>query len=146
MNVLMMSLSFMKSDLKSMYDFKEHARNLKEKASALKVEIPTILLALKDKNTPILAKLFGALSIAYALSPIDLIPDFIPILGYLDDIILLPLLVTITLKLIPKDVYQACRVQAQTLYENGYSKKWFYAIPVFLIWFFILCIILRLVC
>jgi len=56
---------------------------------------------MKRRDTPLLAKIFALITIAYALSPIDFVPDFIPILGYLDDIIILPLLVTITIKLIP---------------------------------------------
>lgn len=56
------------------------------------MDIPAIFLALKDKDTPIIAKFFACITVAYALSPIDLIPDFIPVLGYLDDIILLPMM------------------------------------------------------
>lgn len=66
---------------------------LKEQANKLKADIPAIFIALKKKETPILAKIIAGITVAYALSPIDLIPDFIPVLGYLDDIILLPILV-----------------------------------------------------
>ena len=59
--------------------------NVKERAKKLKTDIPAIFLTLKDKDTPILVKIFGSITIAYALSPIDLIPDFIPVVGYLDD-------------------------------------------------------------
>ncbi len=55
--------------------------SLKERAKKLKMDIPTIFLALKDKDTPILAKIFASITVVYALSPIDLIPDFIPLLG-----------------------------------------------------------------
>ena len=58
---------------------------LKEKARKIKKNIPTVFLALKDKETPIIAKIFAGITVAYALSPIDLIPDFIPVIGYLDD-------------------------------------------------------------
>jgi len=64
--------------------------NFKERAQKLKSDIPAIFLALKDKDTPIIAKILAAVTVAYALSPIDLIPDFIPVLGYLDDLIILP--------------------------------------------------------
>lgn len=66
--------------------------NLKERAKKLKKDIPTVFLCLKDKDTPVLAKIIAAITVGYALSPVDLIPDFIPVLGYLDDVILLPAL------------------------------------------------------
>ena len=78
--------------------------NLKERAKQIKTDIPAIFLALKDKETPIIAKIFASVTVVYALSPVDLVPDFIPVLGYLDDVILLPALVALTIKFIPKDV------------------------------------------
>lgn len=66
--------------------------NLKERAKKLKKDIPTVFLCLKDKDTPVLAKIIAAITVGYALSPVDLIPDFIPVLGYLDYVILLPAL------------------------------------------------------
>lgn len=63
---------------------------LKERAQSLKRDIPAVFLALKDKDTPISAKVLAGITVCYALSPVDLIPDFIPVLGYLDDLILLP--------------------------------------------------------
>ena len=102
-----------------------------------------IRLALKDKKTPWYAKLFAALTVAYALSPIDLIPDFIPILGYLDDLIILPSLVALTIKFIPKDVFDEYRTQAKDMWQNGKPKKWYYAIPIILIWALIIFLILK---
>ena len=67
---------------------------LKERAKKLKTDIPAVVLALKEKRTPWYAKVIAAVIVVYALSPIDLIPDFIPLLGYLDDIIILPALIT----------------------------------------------------
>ncbi len=78
--------------------------NLKSKAKQLKKDIPALFLALKDKRTPLLAKVLAEITVAYALSPVDLVPDFILILGYLDDVILLPVLVALTVKLIPDEV------------------------------------------
>ena len=80
--------------------------NLKERTKKLKMDIPAIFLALKDKETPIIAKIFAGITVAYALSPIDLIPDFIPVLGYLDDVILLPAFVALTIKFIPNDILE----------------------------------------
>ena len=79
----------------------------------------------------------------YALSPIDLIPDFIPLLGYLDDVIILPALITVTIRLIPKDVFAQCRTEAEGIWNNGKPKKWYYAIPVVLIWLIIVWLIVR---
>ena len=87
--------------------------DLKARARKLKTDIPALFLALKDKDTSILTKVFAGITVAYALSPIDLVPDFIPVLGYLDDVILLPLLVTLTIKFIPKDVLERNRKQAE---------------------------------
>lgn len=82
---------------------------LKGRAAKLKADIPAIFLALKDSRTPLPAKILAAVTVAYALSPIDLIPDFIPVLGYLDDVLLLPILIIAVRKLIPKPVWIECR-------------------------------------
>nr|WP_246543003.1 DUF1232 domain-containing protein [Fusibacter paucivorans] len=112
------------------------------RAKQLKSDIPIVFLALKDKETPFLAKFFAGVVIVYALSPVDLIPDFIPVLGYLDDLILLPGLIALTLKLIPDDVMMRCRNDAQT---NGIGrKKWYYALPFIAIWVVILTTAVRL--
>ncbi len=109
-------------------------KSLKERAKKLKSDIPAIFLALKDKETPIIAKILAAVTVAYALSPIDLIPDFIPVLGYLDDLIILPALAALTIKLIPKEKFEECRIKAEGLWENGKPKKWYYAVPIVIIW------------
>ncbi|MEG0570602.1 MAG: YkvA family protein, partial [Oscillospiraceae bacterium] len=69
--------------------------NLKERASKLKVDIPAIFIALGHPKTPWYAKVVAAIIVGYALSPIDLVPDFIPVLGYLDDVIILPLMISL---------------------------------------------------
>lgn len=119
--------------------------SLKERAKKLKMDIPTIFLALKDKDTPILAKIFASITVVYALSPIDLIPDFIPLLGYIDDIILLPMLTALTIKLIPTDIIERNRREAEGLWEGGKPKKWYYAIPIVLFWIVIIVLILKMV-
>ena len=108
--------------------------DIKERAKRLKSEIPAIFIALKDKETPVLAKITAALTVAYALSPIDLIPDFIPVLGYLDDIIILPVLAALTIKLIPEAVWERSKEQAKGMWENGKPKKWYYTLPIIAIW------------
>lgn len=77
--------------------------NLKERAARLKTDIPAIFLCLKSKETPLIPKILAGVTVAYALSPIDLIPDFIPVLGYLDDLIILPAFIALTIHFIPKD-------------------------------------------
>lgn len=117
--------------------------NIKERAKKLKSDIPAVFIALRDKNTPLIAKIVAGLTVGYALSPIDLVPDFIPVLGYLDDIILLPALVALTVRLIPEEVWIRSKIRAEGLWENGKPKKWYYSIPVFIIWGLILWIIIK---
>ncbi|MCI5727691.1 MAG: YkvA family protein [Clostridium sp.] len=117
--------------------------DLKARANKLKTDIPALFLALKDKETPILAKIFAGIAVAYALSPIDLIPDFIPVLGYLDDVIILPMLVVMTLKFIPKDMIEKYRKEAEGMWQGGKPKKWYYAIPIVVIWLLVLLLILK---
>ncbi len=93
-----------------------------------------MFLALKDKETPLGAKIMAAVTVGYALSPIDLIPDFIPVIGYLDDIILLPALIAFTIKMIPAHVWDRFIKEAENLWRNGKPKKWYCAIPIVLFW------------
>lgn len=108
--------------------------HLKEKAKDLKVMIPAIFIAMKRKDTPVLAKIFAALTVGYALSPIDIIPDFIPVLGYLDDLIILPVLAALTIRLIPDELMDVCKAEAKELWKDGKPKKWVYAIPIIVLW------------
>ena len=117
--------------------------NLKERAEKIKIDIPAVFIALKDKESPVVAKIFAALTIGYALSPIDLIPDFIPVIGYLDDLIILPALIALTLKFIPPQVMERCRKEAENIWKNGKPKKWYFAIPFVLIWILIICLIVK---
>lgn len=119
--------------------------NLKEKAKQLKIDLPALVLSLKSKETPLLAKLFAAAAVAYALSPIDLIPDFIPVLGYLDDVILLPVLIAIAIRLIPPAVFARLRAEAAGLWAGGKPKKWYFALPIVAIWLLALWLIVKAV-
>lgn len=107
---------------------------LKERAKQLKTDIPAVFLALKDKETAILAKVLAGIVLVYALSPIDFIPDFIPVLGYLDDVIILPALTALTIKLIPSDVWQRQREASKDLWQSGKPKSWYFAIPILILW------------
>lgn len=119
--------------------------NLKERASQLKTDIPAVFLCLKSKDTPLIAKILAGITIAYALSPIDLVPDFIPVLGYLDDIILLPSFIALTIKFIPKDVFDRYRKEAEGIWKNEKPQKWYYAIPIAAIWLLILWLIAKII-
>lgn len=119
--------------------------NLKQRAKQLKSDIPALFLSLKDQDTPLVAKIFAGLTVAYALSPIDLIPDFIPVLGYLDDLIILPALVALTLHFIPKEIFKKNQELAKNLWSDGKPKKWYYAIPIIFIWLLLVGIILLIV-
>lgn len=119
--------------------------NLKERAKKLKTDIPAVFLALKHNKTPVWAKITAAVTVCYALSPIDLIPDFIPVLGYLDDVILLPSLIALTIKLIPQDVWLECREKSEGMWTAGKPKKWYCAIPIVTIWAIIIWLILKVI-
>ena len=120
--------------------------NMKQQAKKLKSDIPAIFIALKEKNTPLIAKIIAWVTVGYALSPIDLIPDFIPVLGYLDDVILLPTLVALTIKLIPEEVWIKSKRNAEELWEDGKPKKWYYSIPIIIVWCVLLFAIIKAIC
>lgn len=86
--------------------------NLRERAAALKANSYALYLATRDARTPPLARWLTLAIIAYLLSPIDLIPDFIPVIGYLDDLILLPLAIAVVIRMIPDEVWHECQAQA----------------------------------
>lgn len=96
-----------------------------------------------DKETPIGAKVLAVVTVGYALSPIDLIPDFIPVLGYLDDVILLTALIALTIRLISEDVWTRCRQQSENMWKDGKPKKWYFAIPIVVIWLLIIWLIVK---
>ena len=92
---------------------------LRTRARHLKSETLALYLAARHPGTPWYAKLLVATVVAYALSPIDLIPDFVPILGYVDDLILIPLGIALAMKLIPPGIMSECRQRAQDITTNG---------------------------
>lgn len=112
--------------------------NIKELSRKLKLKIKAVYLAYKNENTPKIAKIFAAITVAYALSPIDLIPDFIPIVGYLDDLIILPLLIYISVKLIPEEIMKECEEKSKDLWNEGKPKNWLYGLPIIIIWIILL--------
>ncbi|MDO7484904.1 YkvA family protein [Peribacillus frigoritolerans] len=107
---------------------------IKNWARSLKRQIFILYLACKDVRVPWYAKVYTACVVAYAFSPIDLIPDFIPILGYLDDVILVPIGIMIALKMIPKSVLTDCEVKAEEMMKNGKPKNWIVGTIIVMIW------------
>lgn len=105
----------------------------KTRAEALKQDIHALALACKDPRVPWPAKLLAAATVAYALSPIDLIPDFIPILGYLDDLIIVPLGIYFVVKMIPDEVLTECRQRAK-ITPLSLKSNWIAAGFVIALW------------
>jgi uncharacterized membrane protein YkvA (DUF1232 family) len=97
----------------------EFIERWKREARRLKIEVYALYLAYKNPRVPLHARLFAACVVGYAFSPIDLIPDPIPILGYLDDLVLIPLGVVLALRMIPKDVMAECREKSRDLMAQG---------------------------
>jgi uncharacterized membrane protein YkvA (DUF1232 family) len=106
----------------------------KVRAHQLKTEIYALYLAYKDQRTPWYAKIFTALVVGYAFSPIDLIPDPIPILGYLDDLVLVPLGVFLAVKMIPAQVLEESRQKAKEVMEQGKPVNKVAAVVIVFIW------------
>jgi len=119
------------------------SERFRRRARQLKTDIPAVFLAMRRKETPLAAKIIAALAIAYALSPIDLIPDFIPVLGFLDDVLLLPGLIALVIRLIPDEVFAECRKESEGLWEDGKPKKWYFALPIIIIWCLVVFLIVK---
>ncbi len=109
--------------------------SLKERAWALKRELHALWLACRDPRTPRAVRWFIVCVVVYALSPIDLIPDPIPVLGCLDDLILLPLGIALALRMIPDAVMEDCRERVRTdAFELAPKWKWAGATAVIFVW------------
>ncbi len=109
-------------------------QQLKARARALKADTYALYLAARHRDTPWYAKVFTACVAAYALSPIDLIPDFVPVLGYLDDLIIVPLGIVLAVRMVPPAVMCQCREQAQERMSNGKPISRAGAAFIVLIW------------
>lgn len=117
--------------------------SLKIKAKQLKKQIVIIYLAYMHNEVKWYKKAFLLLILIYAVSPIDLIPDFIPILGYLDDIILIPLGIIIAIKIIPKNVWEECKSKAESGTQIVEKYKKMGVALIALIWLIVLILIIR---
>jgi uncharacterized membrane protein YkvA (DUF1232 family) len=95
---------------------------LRQWARAIKRDVHALWLAARDSRTPLVAKLLALVTAAYALSPIDLIPDFIPVIGYLDDLVLVPLGIVLVVRLIPPELMQEYRAMAAMAAQRPVSR------------------------
>ena len=108
--------------------------DLKQRARLLKAETFALYLAARHPDTPWYAKLLVAGVVAYAFCPIDLIPDFVPVLGYVDDLILIPMGIALAIKMIPPSVLAECRARAQKVISNGKPVSRVAAVVIVVIW------------
>ncbi len=119
-------------------DWKQRARQLKTQTYAL-------YLAYQDRRTPWYARLLAICVVGYLFSPIDLIPDFIPVLGYIDDLLLVPLGIALAIKLIPGEVLAECQAKAETAMWTEKPVNWVAAAIIIGIWLLLAIIGIRLV-
>jgi uncharacterized membrane protein YkvA (DUF1232 family) len=110
----------------------------KKQARALKIQALALYYAYRDPRTPWYARIFTGFIVAYAFSPIDLIPDFIPVLGYLDDLVIVPLGVLLALKMIPAQVMAECRAKAEQAVDEGRPQYRWMAAVIAVVWIVVL--------
>jgi uncharacterized membrane protein YkvA (DUF1232 family) len=116
---------------------------LKQRAAALQKDVLALALAYRDPRTPWFARAWSLLVLAYMCSSIDLIPDFIPVLGYLDDLILIPMGIAIAVRLIPPAVLADARAHAQDSIQLSPAARIAGAVLVVLVWLGIIALLLR---
>jgi uncharacterized membrane protein YkvA (DUF1232 family) len=114
--------------------FPSFLENWDKAAKALKSQTYALYLAYKHPLTPWYARILAWMVIAYAFCPIDLVPDFIPVLGYLDDLILIPLGIALVRRMIPEAVIVECQAQAEIESEQKNLTNWGAAVIIILIW------------
>lgn len=114
----------------------------RQRARELKTEVRALSLACRDPRVPTRTRVLALCVVAYALSPIDLIPDFIPVFGLLDDLILLPVGIALVLKSVPPHVLEECRERALSTEQNAVSGK-AAAIFIVVLWLLVFAILLR---
>ena len=110
----------------------------KDKASEINQMINAMYIAMTRRDTPLYAKIACAMCVYYVLSPLDLVPDFIPVLGAVDDVLVLPFLMWLCVKLMPEDILEECKAQAKSIDLSDKKAKKRYMIPVLSVWALIL--------
>jgi uncharacterized membrane protein YkvA (DUF1232 family) len=119
--------------------------NWKHRARELKIQVYAIHLAYRDPRVPLYARIFTACVVGYAFSPIDLIPDVIPILGYLDDLIIVPLGIALALKMIPPDVLAECQEKSREVMKQGKPVNKLAAAIIVVIWIVLAVLVVRVI-
>lgn len=117
----------------------------KHRVKQLKTETYAIYLASKDPRVPWYAKALILFVVAHTFSPIDLIPDFIPVIGYLDDLIIAPLGIAMALKLIPQEVLAECRAEAQKMMGQDKPTSWWGAAVIITIWLLVSALVVVII-
>ena len=112
---------------------------IKYSVEDLKESIPAVYLLMKDNKAALSVKILAFLIVAYFISPIDLIPDFIPVLGYLDDVVILPLLLMLLMRKIDKEKFKEYK---QTAKNMTVKQRWYYSLPVIIVWTIVVGIII----
>jgi len=118
-------------------------KSWKAKAVGLKNETYALYLASKDPRTPWYAKALAVLIIGYALSPVDFIPDFLPVIGYLDDLVIVPAGIALLIKMIPREIMEECRSKSRSQPLSG-KKNWVAASIIFFIWMSVIFFLIRI--
>lgn len=118
---------------------------MKKQAQRLKAETFTLYLAARHAATPRLAKLLIACVVAYAFSPIDLIPDFVPVIGYLDDLVIVPLGIALAIKLVPPEVLADCRLKARESMLHARPVSRIAGAVIILVWIATAALCIRLI-
>jgi uncharacterized membrane protein YkvA (DUF1232 family) len=113
----------------------------KRRVGQLKLETYALYLAYRDPRVPWYAKAFAACVVGYALSPIDLIPDFIPLLGYLDDLVLVPLGIALALRMIPPPIMEECRAEARETWSKDKPRNWVAGGIIVAIWLLLIALL-----
>lgn len=108
----------------------------KDATESVNSKIGAMFIAMKRSDTPLYAKLACGLCVYYVLSPLDIVPDFIPVLGAVDDVIVFPFLMWLAVKLMPEDIMAECTAQAQADWQGENKKR--YMLPVLAVWGLIL--------
>jgi uncharacterized membrane protein YkvA (DUF1232 family) len=119
--------------------------NLKNRAQILKREAYALYIAARDPRVPWYARVFMTLVIAHTFSPIDLVPDFIPVLGVLDDLLIVPLGIALTLKMIPAQVMVDARRKAEEMIAEGEPVSRLGAVVVIIIWLALLALVVGVI-
>jgi uncharacterized membrane protein YkvA (DUF1232 family) len=117
--------------------------SLRQRARLLKRETLALYLAARDPRTPWYAKLLAVAIVAYALSPIDLIPDFIPVLGYLDELVLIPAGIALVIRLVPREVMADARERAADVVGKAKKTAVWAAVVIVAIWLLIAWVVIR---